>query len=445
MIDFNLLRTWRSSPSLNPERFSHMNTQPLLPNGKYNILRWAGLALFVLFLVLEGIGIGLMFMFQDTPYRPGPPGLDALIGVISLAIWSVAGMLIVSRQPTNTIGWNFAILPLLFALDDFAYGYAYYGSVTSPGALPGVQIFMMWMHWTGRAIALICVILLFSLFPTGRPLSSSWARFIRLAAWIVPVFMVSAAITPLPIIRTPFPSDLLGLGDQIMAMFLPLTWATYFSLVLAAITSVVSLAIRFRQARGVERQQVKWFAYAAALFVPGILLLITALSAEFPLASQIFFIAVIFVNLSIAGLAIASAVAVLRYRLWDIDIIIRRTVVYGLQTGILLLVYYASVIFLQQLALGLTGQQSPLTIVLSTLLIAALFSPVRARIQDFIDLRFFRRQYNAERAQMDFAAVVRAEVDLQRLSSALLLVVNETMHPDCISLHLIAVEKRSRQ
>jgi hypothetical protein len=196
------------------------------------------------------------------------------------------------------------------------------------------------------------------------------------------------------------------------------------------VAAALSLVLRFRRARGEERQQIKWFTYAVTFVVCYSLINQLLLPDRLPfLLDEILGVAVF------QSLWVALAVAVLRYRLYDIDIIIRRTLVYSTLTAILALIYFGSVIVLQTLFTGV-GQQSSIAIVLSTLAIAALFSPLRQRIQAIIDRRFYRRKYNATQTLATFATATRDEVELERLAAELLSVVEETVQPAHISLWL---------
>jgi hypothetical protein len=196
----------------------------------------------------------------------------------------------------------------------------------------------------------------------------------------------------------------------------------------AIIAGVVSLLLRFRHATGVERQQLKWFTYGAVLL--GVVL-ISDFFYTFP---GIWESAKEALALNMLP-PLTIGIATLRYRLYDIDLIIRRTLIYGALTGALALVYFGSVTLLQTLFSTMTNQQqSPLVIVLSTLAIAALFAPLRRQIQNAIDRRFYRRKYHAEKTIAAFSAVLREEVDLDKLETALLSVIEETFQPESLSL-----------
>jgi uncharacterized integral membrane protein len=233
------------------------------------------------------------------------------------------------------------------------------------------------------------------------------------------------ALTPGPMdssfgsLDNPYGLEALHLQDAVVAVGQGLVMLFTFGLPL------MSLVIRFRRAVGIERQQYKWFVFAATLIL--LISIFTGISENSFVVQLLFMISILLVPLAVT-------VAVLRYRLYDIDLIIRRTLQYALLTGLLALFYFGSVVVLQSLAEDLTGEQSPLVIVLSTLAIAALFSPLRVRIQDFIDRRFYRNKYDAEKALAQFADAARDEVDVDQLTAALVNVVEETVQPEKVSL-----------
>jgi hypothetical protein len=208
----------------------------------------------------------------------------------------------------------------------------------------------------------------------------------------------------------------------------------------------------FRVASPAERQQLKWVIVGLGAFISTALAVLPpldsllaspAVSANPARALVLSVIPDTLFRATSLFIPLSITISVLRYRLWDIDIIIRRTLIFGLLTGTLALVYFASVVLLGQVFQDLTGQQSTLAIVLSTLAIAALFSPLRRRIQDIIDRRFYRRKYDAERTLANFATVIRDQIDLNELTTVLLSIVQETMQPEHLSLWL--KEQKSNQ
>jgi hypothetical protein len=206
-----------------------------------------------------------------------------------------------------------------------------------------------------------------------------------------------------------------------------------FPMMLVGLGAVISLLVRFRRSRGDERQQIKWFASAAALSLVWIIVFGQASLRVLPEA-----IVALSSLLVIPSVPIATGIAILRYRLYDIDLIINRTLVYGSLTVMLALLYFGGVSGIQALFGALTGQeeQPQLAIVVSTLIIAALFNPLRRRIQAFIDRRFYRRKYDARKTLEAFSAKLRDETDLDALSDDLVGVVRETMQPTHVSVWL---------
>jgi RsiW-degrading membrane proteinase PrsW (M82 family) len=201
-------------------------------------------------------------------------------------------------------------------------------------------------------------------------------------------------------------------------------------LFVAGLGAVISLFVRFRRARGDERQQIKWFVSAAALTLVWITVFGQS-TRGLPEA----IVALSFL-LVIPSIPLATGIAILRYRLYDIDRIINRTLVYGSLTVTLVALYFGGIVVLQRIFVTLTGQQSTLAVVASTLLIAALFTPLRRRIQGFIDRRFYRSKYDARKTLEAFSAQLREETDLNALSEDLVGVVRETMQPAHVSLWL---------
>ena len=389
---------------------------------RFGWLAWVSLAL-VVALIPPDL---LLTRLEDSTSLPN----EAVSAVVLLAFATV-GALIAARRPSNPIGWIFCGVALLMALESAAFSYAIYGLLIRPGALPGA----IWVGLLAPWIRSIAWFTLFTflplLFPDGRLPSRHWRVLVWLFAVLLIVNSAGTLLAPrlfddhLAAIRNPIGLLSADLSDPLQTP-LPLL------LNIAACTAVI---VRFRRARGVEREQLKWFAYAAILAIAWSVFIATAV---FVLPTWLLDLTTPLWNLPILGLAVATAIAILRHRLYDIDLIINRTLVYGALTLLLAAVYFGCVVGLQALAQALTGQrgQNPLAIVISTLLIAALFTPLRRRLQAFIDRRFYRRKYDAARTLATFSAALRSEVDLAELSAHLVGVVGDTMQPAHVSLWL---------
>ena len=358
---------------------------------------------------------------------PNRYGFENLAFLLTEASAALVGSLIASRQPRNPVGWLIIGHALCFTLGEFGRQYALYGVLTSPGSLPLARAMASPAYWAWFPGLLLMMSFLPLYFPNGRLLSPRW----RPVLW----FTVSATliITSMTAIR-PSGDETLGIPNplgiealksaEIFEVIVPALWSVL------AVVSGMSLILRFRRAVGEERQQIKWVAYAVVLLVFFAILNQLLLQDLPPGWSEILF------ALLLEVLWISIAVAIFRYRLYDIDVVINRTLVYGALTLALALIYFAGVVLLQATLRALTGQESSLAVVASTLLIAALFSPLRSRIQTFIDRRFYREKYDAERVLATFSGKLRGETDLERLSEDLLVLVRETVQPDHVSLWL---------
>jgi len=350
--------------------------------------------------------------------------LDSLTALV----FPLVGALIVSRQPKNTIGWLLMVPSLAILLDPFIRSQIV--GVTTPPAHPSIFFWLaVYLSNTTWLFAIFPVFFIALLFPTGRPLSPRWRWAVAYAIGVFVSFISLAVFdkTLAPDASTygvdwsiPNPLGFLDVSDTFFTIWLS-------CVIFLTLLCVASIILRYRRASGVERKQINWLLYAISLFGAAYIpyLLYQAWGQNFW---------AVFVDIFFITIPLAIGIAILRYRLWDIDLIIRKTLQYALLTGLLALVYFGSVILLQNLTENLFGEQSPFVIVLSTLAIAALFNPLRIRIQDFIDRRFYRKKYNAEQALIQFAATVRDEVELDNLATALLNVVNETMQPEQASL-----------
>jgi hypothetical protein len=305
------------------------------------------------------------------------PGIGTF--AILAVSFSVVGALIASHRPENSIGWIFLAVGFFYGLLSAGDEYAIYALLTNPGSLPlgaAASWLGQWLWAPGLGLILVFLPLL---FPDGHPPSYRW----RPVAWLGGISIGLAVVSSM-ILLWPERGPALVTGDEspshvvdvILLFALPL-------MLLAGLGAVISLLVRFRRARGDERQQIKWFASAAALTFVWILVsevFEELISIEGGVPEAILAFTSASASLVIPSIPIATGIAILRYRLYDIDILINRTLVYGSLTAMLVSLYFGGIVVLQRVFVALTGQQSTLAVVASTLLIAALFTPLRRRI-----------------------------------------------------------------
>jgi hypothetical protein len=353
----------------------------------------------------------------------------AIVGIAS----TVVGGVVASRRPTNPVGWLFLGGALSATVRQLAGEYAVYGISTNPGSL-ALPYALAWvsntMVWVGPVISFILIPLY---FPDGRTVSRRWALVARgsfvslLLLTVLYAFVPGEAVAGSGIQNPVGVEALLPLKKSFETVVL----AWYIALILAAAGSLV---VRFLRSVGEERQQLKWFTYAAAI-LPVWFLVNAPIEGAFP---NLF---AVLDSLFIAAVPIAAGIAMLRYRLYDIDIIINRTLVYAVLSLLLGLIYFGAIVLSQAALRTLAGGESSLAVVASTLVIAALFNPLRQRVQDFIDRRFYRKKYDAAKTLEAFSARLREETDLDLLGDELVSVVHDTMRPQHISLWLRPPQK----
>jgi hypothetical protein len=392
---------------------------------------WLAWSVCALCLALIALSLLVFFLGWTTPQPNGwSPWRDQVIEILGNIGAPILGGLIAARRPENPYGWLWLGFGLSFTLIAFVQAYALYALVLEPGSLPAPRMVVTLIAPEGFIVAITLAPFILLLFPDGQLPSRRWSFL----AWVV------VAVGVLLMILSPLHNsgkggsgfapveDPIGVGGIVGKVTSLLIIGGVMVLFAATILSAASLVFRFRRASGVERQQIKWFTYAAVL-VGAYVVLNFFISG---LLNTLFSTAV--------GLALCAAVgiAILRYRLYDIDIIINRTLVYGSLTVSLALLYFGGVTATQALSRAITGQheQPQLAIVVSTLVIAALFTPLRRRIQSFIDRRFYRSKYDARKTLADFSVKLREETDLDALNDELVGVVRETMQPAHVSLWL---------
>jgi len=382
------------------------------------------------------------FLTYSAGVRNEDAFLEDVQGVmltVGFGAFAVVGALLVVKRPTNAIGWIMASIGLMVAIFNAGGSYATYVMATR-GRPDALAVFGAWVancYWFMMlALALIYLPLL---FPDGRLPSRRWlpvAVFAGIAT--LGIVLPRALVDTLPVREVPGhgianPIGIEGLGRP---EDLPIFGVVEGLFLVAAVGAVASVVVRFRHSRGVERQQMKLFAYVILVLIGG-----SVLAGGISDVTSVGWLGEISFVLSMMGLVclpIAVGIAILRYRLYEIDIIINRTLVYGPLTATLALVYFGGVATTQLVFRALTGQhqQPQLAVVISTLVIAALFNPLRRRIQSLIDRRFYRRKYDARKTLESFSARLRDETDLQALNDGLVGVVRETMQPVHVSLWL---------
>jgi hypothetical protein len=359
--------------------------------------------------------------------RPGVTWSQEGGDPFGLAATSAAtvGAVVASRRPAHPVGWLLLGLGLSLQVEGVIHGYVYYGLVGHPGALPAAGYLIGLSHGT-PVLWLSCASFVLLLTPTGRLPSPRWRWWARLAVAAAVVNLLGSVVDP-----EPLSSQFSTIGNPlaIRALASPVLVARSVSLVLVLVAIPVaagSLVVRFRRARGTERQQLRWVALAAGLAPLMLVGLVVGVLAE----SWVVIGWVL--GLYLALPVLATGAAILRYRLYDIDRIISRTLAYGLLT-VLLGGAYAGVV----LGLGqLLGRESSLVVAAATLVVAGLFQPARRRIQAVVDRRFNRRRYDATRTIEAFSRRLRDEIELDTLSAELLGVVDQTMQPTAVSLWL---------
>jgi hypothetical protein len=391
--------------------------------------RWPAALPWVLW-VLAMLGLAAVPWFDHLLRAAGRPELaqlnaSAMPAVLGIVSAITVGAVLASRRPRHPVGWLLLGLGLSVSASGVADGYAPYGLLVRPGALPAARYVALYGPGL-LAISITCIGFVLLLTPTGSLPSPRWRWWARVATAAPVVVVVAVTLLPQPLgpeyqsVANP-----LGLG----ALEAPLQAATGVALaltVLGVLVTAASLVGRFRHARGTERQQLRWVALAAAVVSLAAALVLAAMVTETP--------ALFGWGLGLCGtiLPLAIGAAVLRYRLYDLDRIISRTLTYGLLT-VLLGGGYAGIV----LGLGqLFGRESSLVVAGATLAVAAAFQPARRRIQQAVDRRFNRRKYHAAQTIEAYSVRLRDQLDLGTLSAELLAVVDQTMEPTQISLWL---------
>jgi hypothetical protein len=391
-------------------------------------LAWLAWALCVLSLALTALSLLLLALnLSHSVAHPYDYWLENTVQAVS---FSIIGAIIASRLPANPVGWLFCAAACLIAVAHFSGEYAIYALLARPDSLPAGEA-LAWLAFWAWIPSIGCIVLSLLLFPNGRLPSSRWRWLAWLSVLLTIAGAVWVALSPgaignLGSIRNPLGIEGLPSGYKPVQTIMS---------VLLFVAAVSTLGLRLLRTRGIERQQIKWPAYTAVVATCGSVLYDTAISETIG-SRWLEWAAFVVVIAALVGFPISIGIAIVRYRLYEIDTLINRTLVYGSLTAILAAVYFGAVVLLQRVFVLLTGEKSTLAVVVSTLLIAALFTPLRRRIQSFIDRGFYRRKYDAAKTLEAFSAKLRNDTDLATLSDDLVGVVRETMQPSHVSLWL---------
>jgi len=396
-------------------------------SGRASRIAWT---LWGLALVLAFVGVLFGVLAFSAPLPEGREPLLASIAVQDavVVLYGVLGGLIVSRHGRNVIGWIFCFVAISLGILTFASGYADYALYARDGTLPGAVLAAWVVNWLFVPAVYISMCYLFFLFPDGRLASPRWRPVIRAVSIVAAVATLSSALEPGRLFTFPTVENPFGLGEPFGRVAVVANDITDLAAMPAFLVSLASMVARLRGAWGRERLQLKWITYAATLTATSFAasFLAGALPESWRVISDLFFLAGV---VGFAGIPVAATAAILRHRLYDIDVLINRTLVYGLLTLSLGVVYVGGIVLTQGFFRALTGQETRLAVVASTLAMAALFGPLRRRVQAFIDRRFYRRKYDAAKTLEAFSVRLRDETDLDTLGEDLVRVVREAVQP----------------
>ena len=382
----------------------------------------ACVAAFVLIVLMRDISV---------PASWGFPGASSAFGLTC----GTVGAIVALRRPENLNGWLFCAIGALFAAEGLINEYVIASVLVVPGGLPLTTFFAWTLIWIWVPPLGIALIFLPLVFPTGHLLSPRWRFAAAFGIFAVALFCVVIAFLPGPIEQATFIDNPIGglsglTAEEYASQFLGPAW---LPLAIAIVLGLTSLVVRFRRSTDDARRQIKWFALAA--LVAGALFTIYLTVSVLIVSGLPLKVLEVLVVIGLLGLPMAAGMAILRYRLYDIDRIVSRTISYGLVTALLVAVFLVVNLALQDILSSVTSSNS-LTVAASTLLVAALFTPVRRRVQRAVDRRFDRARYDAGFTVAAFADRLRNEVDLPTLSNELNDTVRQAISPSSVNLWL---------
>jgi len=401
-----------------------------------------GWSVWVVCVALAGFSLTLgVLSVGIEPRVPGPetPSAADAVGAgvyfVATLAFATVGAFVIWRRPGNEIGWVFLAIGAVISVRVAAAQYAEYSLLLRSDSLPGGEVALA----LGEAVSTTMFVLpglALLLFPDGRLPSRSWRKVLWILGAAALFGMVGLGLRP-----GPFPdaeefkafSNPLGVGSD-PEPFDALGGLAWLLVTTGVLSCGVSMVRRMRSVHGIERLQLKWIAFAASIFAAAFLVISITFFAGLS-GTNVDLLRNGVLALGFCAIPIAAGIAILRHRLYDIDVVINRTLVYGALTATLALTYLGSVLLLQLALSGIT-EESELAVAASTLAVAALVRPARARIQEGVDRRFYRSKYDAQRTLEAFSARLRDQVDLAALTSDLSGVVSETLQPTHVTLWL---------
>ncbi len=380
-------------------------------------------------LCLASVTLLLSTLWVVVPASWGFRGASILVG----ATFGSVGAVVARRRPDNSIGWLFCVIGILFATQAFIIEYTITGVLAAPGRLPYVTQIGWLLTWIWVVPAGLALIYLPLLFPTGRLLSRRW----RPVAWLGALSLTASAaivsIAPGPIDQATYLDNPLGSTSMTTSDFITLIAPAFTAFGLAILLALASMIRRFSTTSGEARLQIKWFAFAVAVAgVLDVLYYAAFLVATPPAVLKALEILVV---LGLLSLPVTAGLAILRYRLYDIDRIISRTIAYAVVSGVLIATFVGAILAFQAILSPLT-RSNTLAVAASTLVVAALFQPLRRRVQVLVDRRFHRARYDAERTTSAFSERLRDQVDLAAVRSDLMTSVATSLRPSSSALWL---------
>jgi hypothetical protein len=375
-------------------------------------------------LALAAAGAALILVSLDAAV-PDNWGFRGSFDLLPLFL-ATPGLLVARRQPRNPIGWILLVAGLASGFGGFVQEYATRAVIIAPGSLPGAIVLAWIASWTWTFYAGPMLTLVPQLFPTGRPLGPRWVPLLWSGAAFIPVAFFLFALRPGPVENATFIDNPIALGGTLAEVRAALDGPISGFMALTVAASGTTLAVRFRRARGVERQQLKWVASSAMFAAIAFAIMVASNSAK---PAQVLVIA------AFMTMPVAIGIAILRYRLYDIDVLINRALVYGTTSAGIAIAFFAGIVVLQALLRPVTSG-SEVAVAISTLASVVLFQPLRSRVQSAVDRRFYRSRYDAARTLDAFSVRLRDEVDLDAVRADLVRAVHETVQPAHASVWL---------